>query len=124
MPHALTARPDAGARTLVAKANLQIAAMYDEVLVDEELMPMGVELRRQMEETRDTLLQITGHHKLGENNKVLRRLIENRAAYLTPINMLQVEILRRLRLTPDDQQLRDALLVAINGIAAGMRNTG
>lgn len=80
----------------------------------------GVELRRQMEETRDTLLQITGHHKLGENNKVLRRLIENREAYLTPINMLQVEILRRLRLTPDDQQLRDALLVAINGIAAGM----
>jgi phosphoenolpyruvate carboxylase len=41
-----------------------------------------------------------------------------------PINVMQVEILRRLRLDPDNQRLRDALLLTINGIAAGMRNTG
>jgi phosphoenolpyruvate carboxylase len=41
-----------------------------------------------------------------------------------PINVMQVEILRRLRSQPDNRQLRDALLLTINGVAAGMRNTG
>lgn len=53
-----------------------------------------------------------------------RRLIEMRNPHVDPINVMQVEILRRLRSQPDNQQLRDALLLTINGVAAGMRNTG
>ena len=53
-----------------------------------------------------------------------RRLIEMRNPHVDPINVMQVEILRRLRSQPDNRQLRDALLLTINGVAAGMRNTG
>ena len=70
------------------------------------------------------MLAVNGHSKLTARNRSLRRLIESRLAYLTPINMLQVEVLRRLRRDDDNRRLRDALLITINGIAAGMRNTG
>jgi phosphoenolpyruvate carboxylase len=67
---------------------------------------------------------VSGHEKLSENNRSLRRLIESRLPYLNPMNLLQVEILKRLRSDDDNHKLRDALLITINGIAAGMRNTG
>ena len=70
------------------------------------------------------MLAVNGHSKLTAHNRSLRRLIESRLAYLNPINMLQVEVLRRLRRDDDNRRLRDALLITINGIAAGMRNTG
>jgi phosphoenolpyruvate carboxylase len=61
---------------------------------------------------------------LLEENPVLRRSINVRNPYVDPINLVQVELLRRLRDTGEDGRIRDALLVTINGIAAGMRNTG
>ena len=69
-------------------------------------------------------LQVTGHNKLLQTNQALRRLIEMRNPYIDPINVLQVEVLRRMREDPLSARLREALLITINGIAAGMRNTG
>ena len=62
--------------------------------------------------------------RLLEDNPVLRRSIDVRNPYVDPINLVQVELLHRLRGSGGDERLRDALLVTINGIAAGMRNTG
>ena len=70
------------------------------------------------------LVQLTGHHRLNQNNEMLRHLIDMRNPYIDPANVLQVEILKRLRNDPENPGLRDALLVTINGIASGMRNTG
>jgi phosphoenolpyruvate carboxylase len=70
------------------------------------------------------VLAVSGHSKLTAHNRSLSRLIESRLAWLNPMNMLQVEVLRRLRRDDDNAKLRDALLITINGIAAGMRNTG
>lgn len=70
------------------------------------------------------LTQVTGHHSLLDTNVALRRLIEMRNPYIDPINILQVEVLRRMRSDPNNKRLREALLITINGIAAGMRNTG
>ncbi|KAL2652891.1 hypothetical protein R1flu_021019 [Riccia fluitans] len=109
---------------VLAKADIPIAKHYDEVLVSAERKQLGTELREAYFTTEKCVLELSGHHRLSENNKTLRRLIESRLAYLNPLNMLQVEVLRRLRQDENNPKLRDALLITINGIAAGMRNTG
>ncbi|CAI9296718.1 unnamed protein product [Lactuca saligna] len=109
---------------VLGKADIPIVKHYDEVLVAESRRGLGDELRRELMSTEKYVLMVTGHEKLSENNKSLRKLIESRLPYLNPLNMLQVEILKRLRSDTENHKLRDALLITINGIAAGMRNTG
>ncbi|KAL4384820.1 hypothetical protein GQ457_15G005520 [Hibiscus cannabinus] len=109
---------------VLGKADIPIAKHYDEVLVSESRRELGAELRRDLVLTEKYVLVVSGHEKLSENNMSLRRLIESRLSYLNPMNMLQVEVLKRLRRDEDNNKLRDALLITINGIAAGMRNTG
>ncbi|KAJ6318249.1 hypothetical protein OIU76_013726 [Salix suchowensis] len=110
---------------VLGKADVPIAKHYDEVLVsDKNRRELGAELRRELLTTEKFVLVVSGHEKLSENNRSLRRLIESRLPYLNPMNLLQVEILKRLRSDDDNHKLRDALLITINGIAAGMRNTG
>lgn len=109
---------------VLGKADIPIAKHYDEVLVSASRQALGEELRKELATAGQYVLLITGHEKLSENNRSLRRLIESRLPYLNPMNMLQVEILKRLRQDDENKKLRDALLITINGIAAGMRNTG
>eukprot|EP00898_Chlorokybus_atmophyticus_P008881 jgi/Chlat1/8995/Chrsp94S08282 len=109
---------------ILAKVDLRIAGLYDAVLVSPENKELGELLRNKFKQTVRTVLEVSGHKTLLENNKVLKQLIALRNPFLEPINILQVEILRRLRQEPNNQRLRDALLITINGIAAGMRNTG
>ncbi|KAF8657054.1 hypothetical protein HU200_060391 [Digitaria exilis] len=111
---------------VTAKADAPTAARYEEMLVaaPERRRAVGGELRRELARTVRCVLAVSGHSKLTAHNRSLRRLIESRLAYLNPMNMLQVEVLRRLRRDDDNRRLRDVLLITINGIAAGMRNTG
>jgi phosphoenolpyruvate carboxylase len=117
----------------LAKADAGIAAHYDRYLVGPDLHDLGSELRARLTRAANTVVEITGHTRLLEENPVLRRSIDVRNPYVDPINIIQVELLRRLRQIgpenaasddPDVVQLRRALLVTINGVAAGMRNTG
>jgi phosphoenolpyruvate carboxylase len=115
----------------LAKADSGIAAIYDRHLVPPRDQDLGQALRERLERAIHAVLEITGHRRLLEDNPVLRRSIDVRNPYVDPINLLQVELLRRLRglsgqqmESEEGQWLRRALLVTINGIAAGMRNTG
>jgi phosphoenolpyruvate carboxylase len=107
---------------VLAKAESRIAAYYDAVLVPEELKPIGAELRDRLAGTIEIVKKTTGHRHLLETNRVLRRSIDVRNPYVDPINVVQAELLRRLR--AGDESLRDAFVITVNGIAAGMRNTG
>ncbi len=109
---------------VLAKASPEVAAFYDAQLVPAELRPLGDELRTRLRETIAAVLQVTGHESLLEGNRVLRRSIDVRNPYVDPINLVQVELLSRLRAAGDDPALVDAFLVTVNGVAAGMRNTG
>lgn len=109
---------------VLAKTELDVAARYDDALVPRDLAPLGRELRARLARLTSDLLDLTGHSTLVEDNPVLQRSIRVRNPYVDPINFMQVELLKRLRETPDDESLRKALLVTINGIANGMRNTG
>jgi phosphoenolpyruvate carboxylase len=114
----------------LAKADAGIAAQYDRHLVPADLLDLGNELRARLQQAIGVVLDITDHRQLLDNNPVLRRSIDVRNPYVDPINLVQVELLRRLRasrdhsMAEDEVRLRRALLVTINGIAAGMRNTG
>jgi phosphoenolpyruvate carboxylase len=107
----------------LAKADSRIAAQYDRLAPD-ELRPLGKEMRDRLARAVDAVLDVTGHEILLEANAVLRRSIDVRNPYVDPINLVQVELLRRLRSKDPDPALFDAFVVTVNGIAAGMRNTG
>jgi phosphoenolpyruvate carboxylase len=108
---------------VLAKAEGRIAAEYDRQLVPPALQPLGVELRTRLARATAVLLQVAGHGELLETNPVIRRSIDVRNPYVDPLNLIQVELLRRVREAPDPEA-RAALMVTVNGIAAGMRNTG
>jgi phosphoenolpyruvate carboxylase len=109
---------------VLAKADVRIAAEYDRRLVPPDLQPLGRELRARLERAIRTVLAVTEHETLVETNRVLRRSIDTRNPYVDPINVAQIEMIKRLRESPDAPELRRAFAITVNGIAAGMRNTG
>jgi phosphoenolpyruvate carboxylase len=109
---------------VLAKADARIAAQYDRQLVPAVLQPLGDDLRARLASTSAHVLSVTGRDRLLADNVVLQRSIDVRNPYVDPINLVQVELLRRLRRSADDERLRHAFLITVNGIAAGMRNTG
>ncbi|HZP47237.1 MAG TPA: phosphoenolpyruvate carboxylase [Vicinamibacterales bacterium] len=109
----------------LAKSDARIAALYDRELVPAGLQPLGHELRSRLTRAIDAILHVTRHAVLVENNPVLRRSIDVRNPYVDPINLVQIEVLKRLRSAGDDDaRLHRAFVVTVNGIAAGLRNTG
>lgn len=113
---------------VLAKALPDIAEHYEELLVPPELHSLGAQLRKRYEMAQSAVLELTGRATLLEHNPTLDRSISLRNPYVDPINVLQAELLRRLR-APDlneetQRLLSDALKLSINGIAHGMRNTG
>jgi phosphoenolpyruvate carboxylase len=108
---------------VLAKTDARIAAEYDRRLVPDSLKPLGIELRARLARAAACVLEITGHTELLESNPVIRRSIDVRNPYVDPINLVQVELLRRVR-AGGDARARDALMITINGVAAGMRNAG
>jgi phosphoenolpyruvate carboxylase len=108
---------------VLAKADGRIAAEYDRRLVPDELRPLGSALRSRLRRAIRGVLDVTGQRELLESNPVLRRSIDVRNPYVDPLNLVQVELLQRVRRQPDPRT-RAALMVTVNGIAAGMRNTG
>ncbi|MFP4647626.1 MAG: phosphoenolpyruvate carboxylase [Halorhodospira sp.] len=108
---------------VLAKAEPGVNRLYERALVPAGLQAMGDELRERFTRTRNTVLTVTGHREPLADYPVVQRAVAVRNPYVDPLNLLQVELLRRSRMNEDDS-LRRALQVVINGIAAGMRNTG
>lgn len=112
------------------KADMSIAALYSELVADRACAArhfgrIGDEYAR----TREAVLAVTGHGELMEADPVIQRSVQLRNPYVDPLNYVQVETLRRLRALPDPEgaeagALREIVVITINGIAAGLRNTG
>ncbi len=132
---------------VMAKTESDIAANYDEQLVAtlapvrddvEEMLQIGRELRDDLKNTEAQLLDLQGLSIPQENNDILQRGLNVRNPYVDPLNIIQAEVLKRLRrnageygadvageLSPEDiSLLTDALAISINGIANGQKNTG
>jgi phosphoenolpyruvate carboxylase len=111
---------------IFAKADINVAAHYEQRLVSPDLFTFGAELREQFVAAKKILLDVLGADRLLVNNNILDRSINLRNPYLLPLHLLQVELLYRVREQGDaaPEELIRALLISIVGIAAGMRNTG
>jgi len=112
------------AEMVLAKADLGIAKLYSKLAGDlhEEFFPL---LQREFEFTRDLILEYSDHEWLLETDITLQRAIMLRNPYVDPMSLLQVDLLRRWRETDhEDQELFEALLASVNGIAQGLQNTG
>jgi len=108
--------------TLV-KTDLDLAARYA-ALAPDRLRPVLERLRTEFDLTVERVLAVTGDEALLDREPTLRTTLEIRENYLEPLHHLQIELLGRYRRGEDDPALERALLLTINGIAAGMRNTG
>lgn len=108
-----------------AKSDLWLAEYYDQRLVDENLWPLGKQLRDQLSKDIKVVLTIANDDHLMEDLPWIAESIALRNVYTDPLNVLQAELLHRSRSLPEpDANVEQALMVTIAGVAAGMRNTG
>ena len=115
---------------VLAKSSIAIASRYAELVPDAELRErIFGRIRREWHASIETLLDIMGHGRLLQGNPLLERSIRNRFPYLDPLNHVQVELLKEHRKeladgeVADEQVLR-GIQLTINGISAGLRNSG
>ncbi|HEX2369593.1 MAG TPA: phosphoenolpyruvate carboxylase [Acidimicrobiia bacterium] len=108
----------------LTKADLGIARRYVEALVDPVVQPLLDRILEEHDTTMGEVLRLTDRPGLLATNPLLRRTLEVRDVYLDPLNYLQVALLARSRAGETEPLLERALLLTVNGIAAGMRNTG
>ncbi|MDB5973364.1 MAG: phosphoenolpyruvate carboxylase [Nevskia sp.] len=110
---------------VLAKTDMAIASRYA-ALVKDETLRSGIFKRivAERDSTIGTLLRITETQELLDSNPLLKRSIRNRFPYLDPLNHVQVELLRRCGDGDQDDRVRRGTHLSINGIAAGLRNSG
>ncbi|WP_018150618.1 phosphoenolpyruvate carboxylase [Leeia oryzae] len=110
---------------VLAKTNLTIAARYAELVEDKTLSgSVFGTIVSELQRTVDAILQITGNEALLSGNPTLARSLNTRLPYLDALSHIQVELLKRLRGGDEDPAIKTAILQTINGVSAGLRNSG
>jgi len=116
---------------ILVKSEERVAANYDAQLVsDKASLALGKELRAKLHESSQAVLAVSEHPELQASNRVLLSSMAVRNPYVDPLNIIQAELLLRLRNSENKYTehelkiMQDALLVTINGVANGMRNSG
>ncbi len=110
---------------VLAKSDMSIARRYATLVEDRALADALFDrIAVGLEQTHDTLLDITGQTRLLENNPALDASIRLRLPYIEPLNLLQVELLKRHRAGETDARVREGIQLSINAVATALRNSG
>ncbi|MCS6886688.1 MAG: phosphoenolpyruvate carboxylase [Chloroflexus sp.] len=115
------------AQMIMLKADMGIARRYAELVPDQAIAERIFQhIEAEFRRTERMICQITEYSDLLAHQPVLQRAIRQRNPYIDPLSYIQIELLRRLRAAPPEEQaeLETVLLMSINGIAAGLKNTG
>ena len=109
----------------LAKADMYIAQRYSELVDDADVRrPIWQRIAAERDRTRQAILDIVGGGELLATTPWFQRSIEARNPSIDPLNLIQIEFMRRRRAAPEDESIRDLLRLCVQGIAAGMRTTG
>jgi phosphoenolpyruvate carboxylase len=110
---------------VLAKSDMEIAARYA-ALVEDKTAGKAIfqRIRDGWRQTQDCLLAISGQSRLLENNPALDASIRLRLPYIEPLNLLQIELLKRHRAGETDPRIREGIQLSINAIATALRNSG
>jgi len=110
---------------VLAKSDMELAAHYAS-LVAERALATSVfsRIRAEWHKTHESLLEVTGQSRLLEKNQALARSIRLRLPYIEPLNLLQVELLRRWRAGERDPRVSEGLHLSVAAIATALRNSG
>ena len=110
---------------VLAKSDLALASRYSELVTDARLRKkVFTAIEAEWHRTADALTRITGDKQRLAHNAALARSIKHRFPYIDPLHHLQVELVRRWRAGQGDERVQTGIHISINGIAAGLRNTG
>jgi len=110
---------------VLAKSDLALASRYSELVTDARLRKkVFTAIEAEWQRTAEALTRITGDKQRLTNNVALARSIKHRFPYIDPLHHLQVELVRRWRAGQGDERVQTGIHISINGIAAGLRNTG
>ncbi|MDD2547258.1 MAG: phosphoenolpyruvate carboxylase [Burkholderiaceae bacterium] len=110
---------------VLAKSDLALASRYSELVTDARLRKkVFTAIEAEWHRTADALTRITGDKQRLVHNTALARSIRHRFPYIDPLHHLQVELVRRWRAGQSDERVQTGIHISINGIAAGLRNTG
>jgi len=110
---------------VLAKSSIAIASRYAELVPGKALREnIFGRIRREWHSSIEKLLNIMGHERLLQANPLLERSIRNRFPYLDPLNHVQVELLKEHRAQDPDERVLRGIQLTINGISAGLRNSG
>jgi phosphoenolpyruvate carboxylase len=110
---------------VLSKTDMGIASRYAELVTDVKLREeIFGRIEAEWERSIKWLFAVTGHTELLQDNPTLARSIRNRIPYIDPLNHLQVELLRRYRAGDTGEMVQRAIHLSINGVAAGLRNSG
>ena len=109
----------------LAKSDLALASRYSELVTDTKLRKkIFTAIEAEWHRTADAMTLLTGEKHRLANNPALARSIRHRFPYIDPLHHLQVELIRRFRDGKADERVQRGIHLSINGIAAGLRNTG
>jgi len=110
---------------VLSKSSIAIARRYSELVADEDLrVRIFDRINAEWQRSIEALLEISRHDKLLQSNPLLDRSIRNRFPYLDPLNHLQVEMMKKYRRESENRKVLRGIQLTINGISAGLRNSG
>ena len=108
----------------LAKSDLKIAKLYVDNLLDEEEMKIYNEILKESKLAIECIKKIKQHNNLLDDNKILKNTLSIRNAYLDPLSLIQITLMKKMKSRELNEVERNSLLLSVNGLAAGLRNTG
>ncbi len=108
----------------VVKSDLLISKMYVEELLDEEYKYLFDEISKELKKVNKAIRLVTNNDELLEDNPILKNTLKIRNAYLDPLSLIQILLMKKLSDKEITEEEKTSLLLSINGLAAGLRNTG